>query len=283
MKKKKIITISIILLLLLFSLSINYRNSNKNNIKKNEGETAVPFIEKCAFKNIDEEWVYFLCVYYNKEDSSKKIINATFDGINMKYAHLDDHYISVVNTENNELIDKLPAQFASLSNGQSTRNDLRTINLFLENNPFNNKITVNDLDNLKTEVINKDIIVELYNEAYDSNPLPMGKYMNLSFMSSEISNYQENYKFQVIYVMNYGNIAKINIEIIFDDGKLLSDKVKNNIANNDEIEFQKIIDDIEKQIINNNSFTAGIIKKINNKYNFNLLNNIFIELEKQIN
>ena len=43
-----------------------------------------------AFDYKEDGWVYLICLYYDKNDNSQSIKNATFDGVNIKYLQLDE-------------------------------------------------------------------------------------------------------------------------------------------------------------------------------------------------
>ena len=272
MKNKKILLIVFIFLIIIFIFSFFYINNHR---KKTIAE-EMKFVEKCAFKDIDDEWTYYMCVDYDKDDLNKKIFSATFGGINMKYTSLKDHYIEVLD-ENNNIIDKIDTNYVSLANGQSTKNEMREINLFLEEKKFNTTININDLKNLKTKYIDKQLLVDMYNEAYNSMSKPVGKYISNSFAGGKISENGEEYKYQIVYILDYGNISKLNIELIYNDGTYLSDLIKNNKATQlQEKMYNKLIE-IQQKIIKENSFTSGIDKseflKLEN------LNKILKELE----
>lgn len=274
--KKKILMVIIffIIMINIISLATNINNNKQKEIKIN-------FIEKCSFKDLEDGWTYYVCLDYKTGDDSKTINNATFDGVNLKYSTLEDYYITVTD-ENNNVIDKISADLVSLSTGDKTSSDLLKINTFLESKHFNREITTEDLS-IDLDIVDKNIIVELYNDAFNKETLTAGKYMELSFSNALTSSYQDNYKFQIIYILNYGNIGKVNIEVIYEDGTYLSDKVNDNIATKEELEFNNYIKEIENQILKNNTFKLKNMKKKFGNYKLTELNNLLKELEENSN
>lgn len=274
--KKKILMVIIffIIMINIISLATNINNNKQKEIKIN-------FIEKCSFKDLEDGWTYYVCLDYKTGDDSKTINNATFDGVNLKYSTLEDYYITVTD-ENNNVIDKISADLVSLSTGDKTSSDLLKINTFLESKHFNREITTEDLS-IYLDIVDKNIIVELYNDAFNKETLTAGKYMELSFSNALTSSYQDNYKFQIIYILNYGNIGKVNIEVIYEDGTYLSDKVNDNIATKEELEFNNYIKEIENQILKNNTFKLKNMKKKFGNYKLTELNNLLKELEENSN
>ena len=276
MKIIRNILIVIAIILCMGGLFVYFMNRN-DKVSNNEN---IKFIEKCSFKDIDEEWIYYMCVDYKKEDPQEKIFSATFGGINMKYTNLKDHYIEVIDENTNKIIDKLPTEYVSLANGEKTREETKKINLFLENQKFNKTITLNDLKNLNTQTIDKQILVDMYNEAYNSSPKSLGKYISNSFAGSKTSESKDGYSYQVVYIIDYGNISKLNIELIYDNDVYLSDLIKNNTATNLQKKMYNKIEQIEKKIKNENSFTSGVDNS--NLFKLDNLNKILMDLEQNL-
>lgn len=273
MKKNKLLIIAIALIFILLFIFAFAKNKSKdeNQISAND----IKIIEKCEFKSIDNDWIYYMCIDY-KKDSNRDVLSGTFGGINMKYSSLSDHYIEILDEKSKNVIGKMQTNYVSLANGEATRNDARSINVFLEEKKFNREINMDDLESLDITTIKKETIVEMYNKAYNSNEKTVGKYINKSFAGSVISNYNSGYCFQMIYIIDYGNVGKIHIEIMDEKGTLLSDK-KN--LTDLEKKLLGIVSEVEKRIITNNSFTSGIYED-KSFYDFSNLNNMLIEFEK---
>jgi len=102
--------------------------------------------------------------------------------------------------------------------------------------------------------IKKETLIDIFNRAYDKDPIEFGKYLNLPFVQVETSISNNGYIFQVGYYLEYGNIIKVNIEIIYDDGTYLSDLVKDKKASVHQKELFNKIKRVEEFILINQDF-----------------------------
>lgn len=279
MKHKLLYVIGILFFCVLLIIFIYKNNTKLDNSKQTYD---IKIIEKCSFKEKENNWVYYMCVDYRKDDETKKITSATFGGINMKYSELDDHYIEVIDDTTNRVVDKIKTEYVSLANGQSTREEMKRINLFLESKKFNKNIELKDLKDLETEYISKETLVEMYNDAFNSEEKEVGQYITKSFAGAVNSEYLDNYKYQIVYIIDYGNVSKLNIELIYKDGTFLTDKINNNTATADEKDMYITLEKIENIIIKDNDFLAGIQKNTEkNNFDFNELNRILKKLNSE--
>ena len=279
---KKIFGLSLCIILLLFSSGCNKEESIEND--------GLSYVSKCVYVDKQDGWFDYFCIELSKKDKTKSSVdgnyefnqdtNYIFDGINLKYQTIENHYIPIYDKTNKE-VDKVDAPYPSLSVSATYRDEIKRINTFFSNKKFTKKITVEDLKDLQLDKIDKETLVNLFNMAYEKDPIELGKYINLPsiLVTSSISN--NGYQFQVGYFAEYGNITKINIEVIYDDGTYLSDLISNGDSTNEQEELYKKINSIENSVISNQNFDISQYSDYNKTLEplLNLMNRIVSENE----
>lgn len=217
------------------------------------------FVSKCYVSEIDNDgWFKYLCIEPPKENPDKKdvinnfifneSVNYSFDGINLKYKTIDGYYIPVYDDDKNE-ISKIEAPYPSYSVSEKYRYEIKKINKFLDDKKFKNVISLDDLEGLELEFFSKEELVSMFNYAYNKDPIELGKYVDLPFVSITNSVSKNGFYFQVGYYSEYGNISKVNIEVIYDDGSHLSDLVRDGKSSEEQNELYSTINNIEQFII----------------------------------
>jgi hypothetical protein len=261
--------------------------SKDNEMDAEEIETP-KYISKCYIGNIDKDgWFKFLCIELpkinkNSNETTNNFVydgNASyvFDGINLKYKTLDGYYIPMYDDNNNE-ISKVEAAYPSYSISKSYREDIKKINKFLNDKKFERKISIEDLDTIDFKVVTKEELVFMFNSAFDKTPSDLGNYINIPFVSIAKSIYVDDYFYQVGYYCEYGNIRKIDIEVIYDGDVYLSNLVINNEASNGQIILYKKLKEIEEYIITNQDFEITKFKEFDES--LKPLSNLLVELSK---
>ena len=234
------------------------------------------FVSKCALKDGTDEWLYLFCIEYLKLDSSSKDVknnydsstNANsyiFDGFNLKYKQLENYYIPVVNVLTGEEVDSVTPPLPSLSVSSKLRDEVEKINKFFATKKFTSNITLEDLKSLNIQYIDKNLLLDLYNDAYSKEPIELGKWLELPQATIVVSDKLENlnYKYNVGYFIDYGNIKKVNIDLLYDDGKYLSDLVKEKSASEEDVKKYNELQEIENFIIKNQTFDISNYKNYN--------------------
>ena len=278
MKRKVLVLLFVITLTIVTAIVVVLKyNSNYTGDKK----TQLTYVEKCSFKEIDTDWIYSMCIDYKKNDSDKKITNVYFDGLNMKYTNLPNHYVAYIDSYTNEIIEKVPTNFVSLGNGEKTREEVDEINIFFNSQLFNKEINMDDLINLHISNVDKSVLVDMYNEAYNLDEKDAGKYISKSFMGAVSSDYSSNYKYTITYIIDYGYVSNLNIELVYTDGTHLSDLIRSGNATNEEIKLQNKFNEIEKEIIDNNDFLCGLQKNKIGNFDLSNLNDLLNDLENK--
>lgn len=221
------------------------------------------FVSKCVFNNETDQWFNYFCLELPKLDTKKKSgINNykfddnavyVFDGINLKYKQLDNYYIPIYDKNNME-IGKTDAAFPSLSVSTFYREEVQAINNFFNEKQFSKEISLNDLAGLEISKIEKEILIDMFNRAYHKEPAELGDYLGLPFVAILSSISTNGYIFQVGYYVEYGNIIKVNIEVIYDNGTYLSDLVSNKNLDAEQEAFSNKLSRLEKFILLNQDF-----------------------------
>lgn len=258
-KKNVFLTISLLVFMLLITGC---------GVEKKEENNYPGFASKCTTIDKTDGWFYFFCIQYPKTDKSIKTVknnydrsNAysyVFDGFNLKYKKLDGYYVKISDKDGNEVGQIEPA-FPSLSVSETQRDEINEISDFFANKSFNKIISLTDLEDLNVNTIDKESLVQMFNAAYEKEPIELGKYTDLPQAEIVLSDSEKNYKYSIGYYVEYGNIIKINIDILYDDNTYLSDLIQNNIASNDQIKEYENLKKIEKFIIEKQSFDISNI------------------------
>lgn len=243
----------------LIIVSLLITGCSETNEIKSEATEFPKYVSKCYISDIDYNgWFKYLCIELSKKNNNVKEVadnyrfdesaNYVFDGINLKYKSLDEFYIPVYDENKNE-ISKVEAPYPSYSVSKKYRDEVKKINKFLNDKKFKNEISLYDLKDLDTKFFSKDELVSMFNYAYTKEPVELGNYIDLPFASIINSISNNGFCFQVGYYSEYGNISKINIEIVYDDGKHLSDLVSKGESSKEQNELYSKINKIEQYII----------------------------------
>lgn len=226
------------------------------------------FIDKQVYLQKDDGWVSYLYIEVEKKDKDtievkdnedlNKITGVYYDCINLKYDHLDGYYVPVNDEKGNE-IDQITGVMPSYSTSDK-RDDIVRINEYLTEKKFKSTITVQDLDDVKCDKLDKKEIVKLYNEAlekeylgypgdisYGNNHGTIGKYIDL----------KNGGKLWLGCIIEQARLGVVNIEYIDENGNYLSDLCKDGKANNEQKQAQKQLDEIEKKIVDHQSIKVN--------------------------
>lgn len=245
------------------------------------------FVVKCSNKLGEDGWIKAFCISAHKKNSNTDRVkdnyvlnNETsyyYDGYNLKHRRLENYYIPEYDKYGNE-VGKFESE-PTLSRSVFHRKDVKNITAFFEEKKFKSEITIDDLNDLKLERIDKKEIVEMFNEAIKSEPRELGKYLNIVFLDYLQTESNANYKFQVGYYLEYGNIIDVDLEIIFNDGNYLSDLVKKGKTTKEYKEMQNDLENFEKYILEEQNFEISEASNYNEKYK--KLNEILITINQK--
>ncbi len=197
------------------------KDDNNANTDYNNSERRGPlFIEKIAIKKDNACWYSHLSMSYSRIDKEQpnsvenmnmdSLSNIFFDGFNICETENPEYYVRVLD-ENDNVIGKSSASTLSYSIGEKQWDDVHAIGSFLREKLYNRHITIDDLEGLVLTYFSKDLIVELYNEAFDMEPRSLGNYHNNQ--AHFITKYQENsVEVTVGALVNWGYIDAVNLQ-----------------------------------------------------------------------
>ena len=279
-KKKKIITISVFCVLfitIIFILLLIFTNKEKNNLPK-PGE-KVPFISQIAVKEKEDGWVCHMNIEYLKDNTNMPYYYG-YDCENLKYKEIID-FVPTGEEEigNEKFTYKIGSNHSHYIYNSSYNDDIKNINNYFIENKYNKEISLNDLDDLQLTKISKNDVLELYNKAINSPKVyKWGNIIMLNHPSYlSMSMQKDNYTWYFGYLINFGHIEYVNIELMIND-KYLSDFIIENRASNDEKEIYENIQEIESYIIEKQKFDLPDTYKNLKPYTF--LYDNFYEIDK---
>ena len=228
--------------------------------KVSENDITATYVSKCVAKEKNDGWFEIFCIEPLKKDQNLKEVKNnyfyndkttySFDGYNLKYKEIKDCYIPIYDKKGNE-VGKVPTSVPSFATSKIYRDEIKEISSFFNTQKFKTKITLNDLEELKIKKIDKQELVNLFNEAFEKEPIEVGKFKNIPILNIIQSESSDDYIFQVGYYCEYGVIQKINIEVIFNNNTYLSDLVQKKNPKKEYINMQEDIETFEKYILEN--------------------------------
>lgn len=236
----------------------------KDGKLKSTNYPTLNFIDKCAFKETNNTWSYYFCIEFGKDSSGNFTVPLGYDFNGLDLVNkdkTDNYYIPFYDSNTGELVSKGKVNTQALLYGDKTRKEVKAIyNLFNDKKP-NKEITEDDLKELKLNYIDKDLILNIFNDALNAEPITLGKYTNIS-MFNTITKSFSNYEVMVGYLLYYGNIKYIKIDFVDKNtNKYLSQLVDENKASNDQEQDYKNIKNLEETIIRQQKFNVDDIFK----------------------
>ncbi len=255
-KKKKIIIISsfvILLIVIVFSIILTTMDKDKYE-RPNTGDEA-PFVSQIAVKEKEDGWVCYMSLEYFKSDT-KAPYHYGYNCENLKYKRLKNFMaVGVEENETGKYTYDAGANHPQYSYNETYRKELIAIDDYFIKNKFNKEISLEELKGLNLKVITKEEVIELYNKAivkpkvYKWGNVPMDNhptYLTTSMMYDE-------YTWYVGYIINFGHVEYVNIELTKND-KYISNLVADNAATEEEKEIYNNINKIETYIIEKQKF-----------------------------
>ncbi len=244
--------------------------------KVSENDITVSYVSKCVTKEKSDGWFEIFCIEPLKKDQNLKEVKNnyvyndkttySFDGYNLKYKEIKDCYIPIYDKKGNE-VGKVPTSVPSFATSKIYRNEIKEISSFFNTQKFKTKITLNDLEELKIKKIDKQGLVNLFNEAFEKQPIEIGKFKNIPILNIIQSEPSDDYIFQVGYYCEYGTIKKINIEVIFNNNTYLSDLAQKKNPKKEYLNMYKDIEAFEKYILENQELDISKSNIYKKEYN----------------
>lgn len=264
-RKIKKNTMIVILLTVLMSAIITYIgiNSAKNNNNANSFLT-----EKNAFLEKEDGWIYVLNVSKEAQDNKNHFY---FNGYNLRYQAVEDFIINDYYNQN--IIPYLSGE------SDDYKKETLAIDKFFTEKQFTEKIKQNDLKDLKISLINKEDLVYLYNQLLSNKKKDnWGRYQTMPEMTIKEYVFGNDYKWTIGYLIDYGIIKYVDIELVYSNGEHLSDLVKKEKVAIEQVAIEKNIKLIEKYIVEKKVFDIQNNLKEIEPYK-TLKNRLLIELD----
>lgn len=230
------------------------------NKTKEETYAILPFIDKMAIQELEDGWVEYLYIEVDKKNPKSNRVKDNYDMntissvvynvVNLKHLSQGESYIPIENEEGKE-IDRVESVVSSHMLTKGKKEDIIALCDFLTAKKFTKPIQEKDLADLKTKTIDKHRIITLYNKALkDEREFVNDKaYTNNKEFFMNQKELDDGSLLRIGYIIAYTGIGYINIEYINSDNEYLSDLCVSEKATKEQKEAQKVIDQIEKEIV----------------------------------
>ncbi len=245
---KKTLTLLFILCLLIATTSCN------NSSKQTNLSSYYNFDAKTAMEEKGDGWLYFFSYEYKNGGKSPGNISYIFNGYNLKYKHIDGYDIQIIDNQTGKIVDTATSSLPYLTLDKEINSDIEKINNFFTKKQFITSIKMSDLGALALNKINKQDVLKLFNKAIGKDKLGNGKYYYLPEADVVQEKLINGYQWQVGFFIAHGNIFSIRIELIYNGNIYLSDLIDNNKADKSQKNIYDKIKQIEKNIMEKQSF-----------------------------
>lgn len=279
--KKRIWVISaiaIIIISFIFSAITLFIKNNNMEVKPKVGD-LVSYPTQIAVKEKEDGWVCTFELEYLKENMNAPYYYG-YNCENFKYEELYDFMPTGQETDQNgNLYEyKTTTNHPQYIFHKEYGKDIKKINEYFDEKNFNATITLSNLDGLNLSKISKEEVLELYNQAINSPKIMKWGHQifeqHVSYMSTSIS--KDDYSWKVGYIMPWGHIQYVSIELMIKD-EYLSDLIKQERATEEQKELYKNIKEIENYILTKQTF--NLPKQYQNMKPYSFLKENFDEIK----
>lgn len=219
-----------------------------NQEKVNDYESQYMFDTKCAVEEGEDGWVYYFCCDYDKGNDTPDVYY--YEGHNLKYKSMEGYVIDM-RDEDGTVIQSMEAPMVSLVYNEKYDEDMEAIEEYFEKNTPTDVISG---DELQLTNLNGEHVIKLFNQAISSEKMKAGKYYNLPASAVEQEKAMDGYCWQVGYVLMYGQILSVDIELIYEGDIHLSDIVAAGEADENQEKLEAVICNIEDKIVEKQEF-----------------------------
>lgn len=239
--------------------------------KTAEGSPYIhPRVQNMAFQEQDNGWVYYMSIQYHKTDinspsiagnydKNETDVYANFDGINLKYKEIENAYLPVVDGETGEEISQGSVKIPTLTTLQTVKDEVKAINDFLFEKKFTSPISVADLQPITCDNIDKQLLVDLYNQALENEPQGFGMFGKLPAANLLQVKDSAGRTWQGGYMGNYGSTGIVRFECI-QDKQHFSNLIEAGTADETQTKIQANLDQMETWIMDTQVFSIEDIE-----------------------
>lgn len=193
---------------------------NKNSLHYEDNENYdTNFYEVRSYLEKENNWVYYMNIYYDKNNMIKYY---NFNGINKKLDKIDNLYLPV--TANGKEVEKWEPTCICLNYYQTYKKEFDAIDEFFNKKKFQKKISYDDLEELDIKYYSKNDLIYLFNEALSKEyKRPLGKF---EYVLNSLSKKMTAGEWTVVTDGSQGYLEIVFIDYKYKDGNYLSDLEK---------------------------------------------------------
>lgn len=228
-----------------------------------------------CYKNVarqcnDDGWVFTFVYQYEKENVMPidGLVRFYFYGINVRYRYSNDYIetYTVDNKDGSTSTHEYQSGVLIWGRSKETAADSSKIDKLLENSDKESLLAL-DPNSLDFTSLDKEMFLRLMKEALTGKPQEESKnqtYWDLpSYAVLTEATYIDGYRFQVCFLIETGFVDVCYIDVLYQTGPgkteyvQLSDLVSDGKATDIQIQCFKKVQEIAKQIEENETFVAG--------------------------
>lgn len=227
---------------------------DKTNVDITEETKTYGFDSRVAIGEGENGWVYFfLCEYYKGETEPYVYV---YNAYNMKYKEIEGFEVEMIDMDGN-ILDRIKPSIPCIILNDDYLNDIQEMLAYFEEVKPTESLNEEEKTYVTTDLLDKELVIKLFDEMIESDYVADGKYDYLPEADTIKETIQDEYCWQVSFLIIHGVIVKTNIEYLYNDGVYLSDKVKAGTASQEELYIDEIISAIELDIVEGQSFIVN--------------------------
>ena len=267
MKKRTLFIFVILICLLGGVLFFTFKGKNNDNsVKEEKTKTNRTYYEKGI--SIEEEDGWYQTFIMSTYDLSVEDTQNFYNACNIKYESLPDYNILIYDAVTKEVIDRIPS-FPNLviseksKDGVTEREEVKIVDNYFNSKDFNRTINVNDLKDLDLKLLDKEKIVKSFNAVYEKDFSTKNSNLYLPECAIRKDKQKNGFKVQIGFINTRPEILALRIDLLYSNGKYLSDLIENNQATTEQINMYNNFKQISDYIITRQSIN------VRNKFSFN--------------
>lgn len=228
-------------------------------------------------------------MYYERQeiyDGNGALTDAycALDGVNLKRRDLSEFNVQIVNSDTGEVAGSVQPSVHFFKMNKAYEDKILPVEGVLEARPTTDDLTAEELEGIDFSglVFTPEDVVAVYNAAMAGGVKEFGKYMNISSANIVSDSMLDGYQWQVGYLVLSGQIAALDIELIYDNGSYLSDIDENEMSEPPK-ELGQTIGAITQNILSSGELLnmgvdqQKVIDQVNFSRLYKLLNSIEVE------